>query len=101
MANTNGVDTGADPDSQRVIAATEDLIAGLDPGSTPEQEFLEAQFDAVGMGALPRGTRRNGPEPEAAEPATRRILDAGGPLGGMKNPIGYARGPAVEAHGGR
>ena len=101
MANTNGVDTGADPDSQRVIAATEDLIAGFDPVSTPEQEFLEAQFDAgLAWVHFSEGLGGMGLNPKLQSLATRRILDAGGPLGGMKNPIGYGMcGPAVEVHG--
>lgn len=96
-----GATEETDTDTQRVLDATENLLAASPPASTPEQEFLEAQYDAglawvhfpVGFGGL-------GLNPKLQGTITRRIIDAGGPIGGMRNPIGYGMcGPAVEVHG--
>ncbi len=90
-----------DPDSDRVTAATEKLLSRHDPNNTPEQAFLGAQFDAgLAWVHFPEGHGGLGVNPKLQSLATRRILDAGGPLGGAHNPIGYGMcGPAVEVHG--
>lgn len=91
----------ADPDSARVIDATEALLTESDPTAMTEQEFLGAQFDAgLAWVHFPEGQGGLAVNPRLQAVATRRIIDAGGPLGGMRNPIGYGMcGPAVEVHG--
>jgi alkylation response protein AidB-like acyl-CoA dehydrogenase len=96
-----GDDALADPDSARVIDATEALLAENDPTTIAEQEFLGAQFDSgLAWVHFPEGQGGLGVNPRLQAVATRRIIDAGGPLGGMRNPIGYGMcGPALEVHG--
>ncbi len=77
------------------------LLASHPPGSTPEVEFLGAQFDAglawvnfpVGLGGLgaARGLQRI---------VTERLSAAGAPMLFGRNPIGYGMAaPTVLAHG--
>jgi alkylation response protein AidB-like acyl-CoA dehydrogenase len=90
-----------DPDSVQVVEATEALLSHNDPTAMSEQEFLGAQFDSgLAWVHFPEGQGGLGVNPRLQAIATRRIIDAGGPLGGMRNPIGYGMcGPAVEVHG--
>ena len=95
------VATAADPDEQRVIDAVERLLAEHPPADTPEQEFLEAQFDAgLAWVHFAEGDGGLGLSPKLQKTIAERIKAAGGPIGGAKNPIGYGMcGPAVETHG--
>ncbi|MEZ5239418.1 MAG: acyl-CoA dehydrogenase family protein [Microthrixaceae bacterium] len=91
----------AEPDAAVVEGAVRELLRAHDPGSSTEAEFLGAQFDAglawvhfpVGLGGL-------GVSPRLQSTVTRMIADAGGPVGGLRNPIGYGMcAPALEVHG--
>src|SRR6478735_3454468 len=88
-------------DEQRVIDLVETLIAEHDPSTTPERAFLEAQFDAgLAWVHFPEGEGGLGLSPKLQRTILQRIGAAGGPMGGMKNPIGYGMcGPAVQVHG--
>ncbi|MCO5319136.1 MAG: acyl-CoA dehydrogenase family protein [Microthrixaceae bacterium] len=90
-----------DPDALEVQEATERLLAEFDPDTTGETEFLGAQYDAgLAWVHFPRGLGGLGVNPRLQALATGRITEAGGPLGGLRNPIGYGMcGPAVEVHG--
>jgi alkylation response protein AidB-like acyl-CoA dehydrogenase len=93
--------TPADPDEARVVEAVERLIAAHDPGTTPEREFLEAQFDAgLAWVHFPEGHGGLGVTPKLQRTVVERISRAGGPIGGARNPIGYGMcAPAVMTHG--
>jgi len=88
-------------DEARVIDAVERLIADHDPRSTPERAFLEAQYDAgLAWVHFGEGEGGLGVSPKLQRTVLQRIGAAGGPMGGMKNPIGYGMcGPAVQVHG--
>jgi alkylation response protein AidB-like acyl-CoA dehydrogenase len=90
-----------DADEQRVIEAVERLLAERDPATTPEREFLEAQFDAgLAWVHFPEGRGGLGVSPRLQKVVIERIGRAGGPIGGAKNPIGYGMcAPAVVTHG--
>src|SRR4051794_38790998 len=94
-------ETEVSADESRVIDAVERLIADHDPRSTAEREFLEAQFDAgLAWVHFPEGEGGLGVSPKLQRTALQRIGAAGGPMGGMKNPIGYGMcGPAIQVHG--
>ncbi|MEI7886521.1 MAG: acyl-CoA dehydrogenase family protein [Actinomycetes bacterium] len=90
-----------DQDQQRVSEACVKLLAEFSPGSTPEQEFLGAQFDAgLAWVHFPEGNGGLGVSPGLQREVISRLAAQGAPAGGMKNPIGYGMcGPAVEVHG--
>ena len=87
--------------SALVAQATEKLLANHDPADTPDQEFLEAQFDAgLAWVHFPEGEGGLGASPKLQREVQRKISAAGGPMGGVANPIGYGMcGPAVQVHG--
>ena len=101
MSVTEQVSTGVDADEQRVVEAVERLLAEHPPADTPEQQFLEAQFDAgLAWVQFAEGDGGLGVSPKLQKLVAERIKAAGGPLGGAKNPIGYGMcGPAIETHG--
>ena len=101
MSVTEQVSTVVDADEQRVVEAVERLLAEHPPADTPEQQFLEAQFDAgLAWVQFAEGDGGLGVSPKLQKLVAERIKAAGGPLGGAKNPIGYGMcGPAIETHG--
>lgn len=94
-------DSAVDADEARVVAAVEQLLADHPPSDTPEQEFLEAQFDAgLAWVHFPEGHGGMGVSPKLQRTVIQAISAAKGPMGGAKNPIGYGMcGPAVLTHG--
>ena len=88
-------------DAAIVGEATEKLLANHDPSTTADQEFLEAQFDAgLAWVHFPQGEGGLGVSPKLQRDVQRTISAAGGPVGGVANPIGYGMcGPAVQVHG--
>jgi alkylation response protein AidB-like acyl-CoA dehydrogenase len=94
-------DTAVDADEARVIALVEELIEQFPPASTPEQEFLEAQYDkGLAWVHFPEGRGGLGVSPKLQRVVIQRVSAAGGPIGGAKNPIGYGMcAPAVLTHG--
>ena len=82
--------TGVDADERRVVALVDELLAEHDPKDTPERQFLEAQYDkGLAWVHFPEGTGGLGVSPKLQKNVVERIGRAGGPIGGMKNPIGY------------
>jgi alkylation response protein AidB-like acyl-CoA dehydrogenase len=94
-------DTVVDRDEQRVEALVDQLLADCPPSSTPEVEFLGRQYDlGLAWVHFPEGWGGLGLSPKLNRNVLTRVARAGGPVGGMKNPIGYGMcGPAVAAHG--
>src|SRR4029079_18932361 len=94
-------DTASGDDDQRVDDLLDDLLTGFPPATTPQVEFLGAQFDlglawvhfAPGDGGL-------GVSPKFQTTVNARIAAAGGPMGYFVNPLGYGMcGPTVAAWG--
>ena len=94
-------DAAAGDDDQRVGDLLDDLLTRFPPATTPQVEFLGAQFDlglawvhfAPGDGGL-------GVSPKFQTTVNARIADAGGPMGYFVNPLGYGMcGPTVAAWG--
>jgi len=94
-------DTPADAEQALVAGRVARLLAEHEPRTTPEQEFLEAQYDAgLAWVHFPEGHGGLGVSPKLQRVVIEAVLAAGGPVGGMRNPIGYGMcGPAVEVHG--
>ena len=94
-------DAAAGDDDQRVADLLDDLLTRFPPATTPQVEFLGAQFDlglawvhfAPGDGGL-------GVSPKFQTTVNARIAAAGGPMGYFVNPLGYGMcGPTVAAWG--
>ena len=94
-------DLAVQSDEARVSEVVDELLAQHDPRSTPERRFLEAQYDAgLAWIHFPEGNGGLGLSPKLQRTVLERIAAAGGPIGGMKNPIGYGMcAPAVQIHG--
>jgi alkylation response protein AidB-like acyl-CoA dehydrogenase len=94
-------ETVVDRDEQRVEALVDQLLAECSPSSTPEVEFLGRQYDlGLAWVQFPEGSGGLGVSPKLNRNVITRVAKAGGPVGGLKNPIGYGMcGPAVVVHG--
>ena len=88
-------------DEQVVEGLVTQLLEECPPESTAEVDFLGRQYDlglawiqfAEGDGGLAMSPKLN-------RNVVTGVAKSGGPIGGMKNPIGYGMcGPAVEVHG--
>ena len=90
-----------DTEAALVTEAVDRLLATCDPAAVPEQEFLEAQFDAgLAWVHFPVGWGGLDVSPKLQKLVVERIAAAGGPIGGARNPIGYGMcAPAVLTHG--
>jgi len=90
-----------DAEAALVTDAVDRLLASCDPATVPEQEFLEAQFDAgLAWVHFPLGWGGLDVSPKLQKLVVERIAAAGGPIGGARNPIGYGMcAPAVLTHG--
>ena len=77
-------------DEELVEAKVDDLIANYPPASTPETEFLGAQFDAgLAFVHFPEGYGGLGLSRGLQPRISSRLRKAGAPFGGARNAIGY------------
>mgnify|MGYP006276812797 CR=1 FL=1 len=90
-----------DPEDERVRALCAELLEEFPPATTPEQEFLGAQFDrGLAWVHFPEGEGGLGISPRYQRTVISVLGRAGAPIGGAKNPIGYGMcAPAVVVHG--
>ena len=90
--------TGAEA---RVVALTEQLLGDHPPDSTPEAEFLGAQFDlGLAWVHFAEGDGGLGLPPRLQEVVTSRLRAARAPSAAGRNPIGFGMGaPTVATHG--
>lgn len=77
------------------------LLAEHPPEQCSEAEFLGAQYDlGLAWVRFPTGQGGLGLAPSLQRVVNDRIAKAGGPIGGMKNPIGHGMcAPALIDHG--
>jgi len=90
-----------DADEARVVALVDQLLAECPPDSTGERDFLARQFD-LGLAWIqfPEGEGGLGLSPKLQRTVMTAVARAGGPIGGVRNPIGYGMcGPALQVHG--
>jgi alkylation response protein AidB-like acyl-CoA dehydrogenase len=105
MAVTTETETAfpadGDADEARVNALVDQLLEECPPESTPEREFLGRQFDlGLAWVHFPEGKGGLGLSPKLNRIWMTRIAKAKGPIGGVKNPIGYGMcAPALVVHG--
>ena len=94
-------DAATDADEERVLALVDQLIAEHPPATTDRTAFLGAQFDrGLAWVQFPEGNGGLGLSPKLNKTIFERIGRAGGPIGGLLNPIGYGMcGPALVIHG--
>jgi alkylation response protein AidB-like acyl-CoA dehydrogenase len=87
--------------STNVEELVDQLLADMPPATTPAKEFLGAQFDR-GLAWLhyPKGDGGLGLTLKDQQLAQSRLVAAGAPLSGVKNPIGYGMcAPTIISHG--
>jgi alkylation response protein AidB-like acyl-CoA dehydrogenase len=88
-------------DEARVVTLVDQLLADHDPKSESPEEFLGAQFDAgLAFVHFPEGHGGLGLAPRLQAVVNRKLLDAGAPIGAMRNAIGFGMGaPTIVTHG--
>jgi alkylation response protein AidB-like acyl-CoA dehydrogenase len=87
--------------STNVEELVDQLLADMPPATTPAKEFLGAQFDR-GLAWLhyPKGNGGLGLTLKDQQLAQSRLVAAGAPISGVKNPIGYGMcAPTIISHG--
>jgi alkylation response protein AidB-like acyl-CoA dehydrogenase len=87
--------------STNVEELVDQLLADMPPATTPAKEFLGAQFDR-GLAWLhyPQGYGGLGLTLKDQQLAQSRLVAAGAPISGVKNPIGYGMcAPTIISHG--
>ena len=87
--------------STNVEELVDQLLADVPPATTPAKEFLGAQFDR-GLAWLhyPKGYGGLGLTLKDQQLAQSRLVAAGAPISGVKNPIGYGMcAPTIISHG--
>src|SRR5436190_17908661 len=78
----------------------EQLLAEHDPATTPTADFLGAQFDAgLAWVHFPEGKGGLGLSPKFQEVIDRRLIAAGAPRIGARNPIAGMAAPTVLTYG--
>lgn len=95
------VSTTVAADEQLVIDRIEQLLAGNDPATTTERDFLGAQFDAgLAWVHFPEGFGGLGLSRKLQPLVNERLRDAGAPNLTARNAIGYGMAaPTILAHG--
>jgi alkylation response protein AidB-like acyl-CoA dehydrogenase len=88
-------------DEQRVGELCDDLLAKLDPKSTPPAEFLGAQYDlGLAWVHFAEGSGGLGLSPKLQNTINARLFGAGAPVAYGRNPIGYGMcAPTLVTHG--
>ncbi len=88
-------------DEQRVTQLCDELLAKLDPKTTPAAEFLGAQYD-LGLGWVhyPEGVGGLGLSPKLQNTINSKLFAAGAPIPYARNPIGTGMcAPTIVTHG--
>jgi alkylation response protein AidB-like acyl-CoA dehydrogenase len=88
-------------DEQRVNQLCDELLAKLDPKSTPPAEFLGAQYD-LGLAWVhyPEGAGGLGLSPKLQNTINAKLFAAGAPIPYARNPIGTGMcAPTIVTHG--
>jgi alkylation response protein AidB-like acyl-CoA dehydrogenase len=101
MTLTEPTALDTDPQTARVAELIDRLLTETPPATTPERDFLGHQYD-LGLAWIqfPEGYGGLGLSPKLNRMVASAVARAGGPIGGMKNPIGYGMcGPAIVEHG--
>ena len=95
------VRTAPDAEAARVSDLIDELLEKHPPKSTPEREFLGAQFDAgLAWVHFPEGFGGLGASPKLQRDINERLAEAGAPSPYYRNPIGHGMGaPTVVTHG--
>jgi alkylation response protein AidB-like acyl-CoA dehydrogenase len=90
-----------DADEARVQSLVDQLLAECPPASTGERDFLGRQFDlGLAWVHFPEGEGGLGLSPKLNRNVMQAVARARGPVGGLRNPIGYGMcGPALQVHG--
>jgi alkylation response protein AidB-like acyl-CoA dehydrogenase len=85
----------------QVGAAIDELLERFPPRETKAVEFLGAQYDAgLAWVHFEQGHGGRGLSPSLQQTINVRVRDAGGPMSGPRNPIGYGMcGPTVAVWG--
>jgi alkylation response protein AidB-like acyl-CoA dehydrogenase len=88
-------------DEQRVNELCDDLLAKLDPKSTPAAEFLGAQYDlGLAWVHFAEGSGGLGLSPKLQNTINAKLFAAGAPVPYGRNPIGYGMcAPTLVTHG--
>jgi len=91
----------ADAETARVLDLVDELLEKHPPSSTPDKEFLGAQFDmGLAWVHFPEGFGGLGLSPRVQKDVNERLASAGAPAAYFRNPIGYGMGaPTVVTHG--
>jgi alkylation response protein AidB-like acyl-CoA dehydrogenase len=95
------IDTLLSADEQRVSDLVDALLAEFPPATTDPRVFLGEQYDAgLAWVHFDEGFGGLGLNPKLQKLVNERVVAAGGPFCGSRNPIGYGMcGPTVHAWG--
>ncbi len=88
-------------DEASVLSLCDQLLAELDPKTTPAHEFLGRQFDlGLGWVHFPEGYGGLGGSPKLQKAINETLFAAGAPIAATRNVIGYGMGaPTIVSHG--
>ena len=88
-------------DETRVTELCEQLLAKLDPKTTPSVEFLGAQYDlGLAWVHFPEGCGGLGLSPKLQNVINAKLFGAGAPMAYARNPIGAGMcAPTIVMHG--
>jgi alkylation response protein AidB-like acyl-CoA dehydrogenase len=88
-------------DEAHVLRLCEQLLAELDPKTTPAEEFLGRQYDlGLGWVHFPEGYGGLGASPKLQKVINETLQEAGAPNAAVRNVIGHGMGaPTVVTHG--
>ena len=95
------VRTAPDAEAARVSELIDELLEKHPPQSTPERDFLGAQFDmGLAWVHFPEGFGGLGASPRLQKEVNERLAEVGAPSPYYRNPIGHGMGaPTVVTHG--